>query len=184
MLVERTQTNLFLLLNDTQELSGLVRRYWEIEEPKETLIINPEETFARERVSKSLKFVDGHYSVGMPWRRDRLLLPDNYSMVLNRLQCTEKKLKRCPELGKAYKTVVQSYQDKGYIHNVPRDEVKPDQVWCLPHFPVLRPDKSTTKTHIVFDVSAKFNDVSLNDIVLQGPKLQSDLFAVLLQLWP
>ena len=92
-------------------------------------------------------------------------------MALKRLQCTEKKLQRYPELGEAYKTAVQSYQDRGYIHKVPRDEVKPDQVWCLPHFPVLRPDKSTTKTLIVFDASAKFNDVSLNDIVLQGPKL-------------
>ena len=47
---------------------------------------------------------------------------------------------------------------------------------------MLRPDKSTTKTRIVFDASAKFNDVSLNEIVLQGPKLQNDLFAVLLWL--
>ena len=75
--------------------------------------------------------------------------------------------------------MVQSYQDKGYIHKVLRHEVKPDQVWHLPHFPVLRPEKSTTKTRIVFDASAKFNDLSLNDIVLQGLKLQSDLFAVL-----
>ena len=44
---------------------------------------------------------------------------------------------------------------------------------------MLRPEKSTTKTPIVFDASAKFNDVSLNDIVLQGFKLQSDVFAVL-----
>ena len=117
----------------------------------------------------------------MPWKRDRPLLPDNYSMALNRLQCTEKKLKRYPELGEAYKTVVQSYQDKGYIHKAPRDKVKPYQAWYLPHFPLLRPDKSTTKTRIVFDASAKFNNASLNDIVLQGPKLQSDLFAVLLR---
>ena len=102
-------------------------------------------------------------------------------MALNCLQCTEKKLKRCPWLGEAYKTVFQSYQDKGYINKVPRDEGKPVQVWYLPHFPLLRPDKSTTKTRIVFDASAKFNDVSLNDIVLQRPKLQSDLFALLLR---
>ena len=109
------------------------------------------------------------------------MLPDNYSMALNRLQCTEKKLKQCPELGEAYKTVVQSYQDRGYIYKVPHDEIKPDQVWYLPHFPVLRPDKSTTKTHVVFDASAKFNDMSLNDIVPQGPKLQNELFEVLLR---
>ena len=36
---ERTQTNFTFLLNIAQELSGLVRRSWEIEEPRETLII-------------------------------------------------------------------------------------------------------------------------------------------------
>ena len=61
------------------------------------------------------------------------------------------------------------------------EEKKPDQVWYLPHFPVLRPDKSTTKTRVVFDASAKYEEVSLNDVLLQGPKLQNDLFDVLLQ---
>ena len=117
----------------------------------------------------------------MPWKQDRPSLPDNYSMALSRLQCTEKKLKRSPELGEAYKEVLQTYQEKGYIHKVPHEKIKPDQLWYLPHFPVLRPDKPTTKTRIVFDASAKFSDVSLNDIVLQGPKLQQDLFAVLLR---
>ena len=74
-----------------------------------------------------------------------------------------------------------SYQDRGYIYKVPHDEIKPDEVWYLPHFPVLRPDKSTTKTRVVFDASAKFNDMSLNDIVPQGPKLQNDFFEVLLR---
>ncbi|XP_078360400.1 uncharacterized protein LOC144644752 [Oculina patagonica] len=178
---EEVQTNFTFFLNDMHELNSLVRRYWDIEEPKETLVVRPDEKFAKDTVSNSLTFTDGHYVVGMPWKQDRPSLPDNYSMALSRLQCTEKKLKRSPELGEAYKKVLQTYQEKGYIHKVPHEEVKPDQLWYLPHFPVLRPDKPTTKTRIVFDASAKFSDVSLNDIVLQGPKLQKDLFAVLLR---
>ena len=76
--------------------------------------------------------------------------------------------------------MLQTYQDKGYIRKVSSEEEKPDQGWYLPHFPVLRPDKSTTKTQIVFDASAKYEDVSVNDVLLQGPKLQNDLFAILL----
>ena len=68
-----------------------------------------------------------------------------------------------------------THQDKWYIHKVSPEEEKPDQVWNLLHFPVLRPDKSTTKTRIVFDASAKCEVVSLNDALLQGPKLQNDL---------
>ena len=46
---------------------------------------------------------------------------------------------------------------------------------------MIRPDKETTKTRIVFDASAKCNGVSLNDVIHQGPKLQQDLFDVLLR---
>ncbi len=53
--------------------------------------------------------------------------------------------------------------------------------WYIPHFPVVRPDKDTTKTRIVFDASAEFKGMSLNSAIHQGPKLQRDLFDVLLR---
>ena len=46
---------------------------------------------------------------------------------------------------------------------------------------MLRPDKDTTKTRIVFDAAAKIEGVSLNDQIFEGPKLQRDLFDVLLR---
>ncbi|XP_022778379.1 uncharacterized protein LOC111319928 [Stylophora pistillata] len=39
--------------------------------------------------------------------------------------------------------------------------------------------KSTTKVRIVFDCSARFNELSLNDVIPAGPKLQIELFDVL-----
>ena len=53
--------------------------------------------------------------------------------------------------------------------------------WYLPHFPVLRPDKETTKMRIVFDASARYEDHSPNDLNHQGSKLQRELFDVLLR---
>jgi len=44
----------------------------------------------------------------------------------------------------------------------------------------VRKDRSSTKTHIVFDASAKYHGVSLNDLVHQGPKLQQEFFDVLI----
>ena len=81
-------------------------------------------------------------------------------MALQRLLNTEKKLQKSPELSHAYLKVLQTYEEAGYIHKVPQEEKKPDQVSYLPHFPVLRPDKSMTKTCIVFDASAKLKGVS------------------------
>ena len=182
---ERIHANFTFFLKDSDKLSSLVHQFWDIEEPTDlkTYIMNPDEKLAVDTVPNSLTFDDGNYTVGMPWKSDKRLLPDNYSMALHRrLQNTEKKLQKSPELSQAYLKVLKTYQEAGYIHKVPQEEKKPDQVWYLPHFPVLRPDKSTTKTRIVFDASAKFKGVSLNDIVFQGPKLQNDLFAVLLRL--
>ena len=78
--------------------------------------------------------------------------------------------------------MLQIYRKARYIHKVPQEEKKPDQVWYLPHFSVLRPDNSTTKIRTVFDASAKFKGVYLYDIVSKGTKLQNDLFEVLLRL--
>ena len=61
------------------------------------------------------------------------------------------------------------------------DEQLPNNVWYLPHFPVVRMDKTTTKVRIVFDCAAKCNGISLNDMIYAGPKLQQDLFNVLVR---
>ncbi|KAL5018700.1 hypothetical protein ScPMuIL_004422 [Solemya velum] len=78
--------------------------------------------------------------------------------------------------------LAQDYVNKGYV-----EKLSPSQVtekaggWYLPHFPVVRPEKATTKTRVVFDASAKCDGVCLNDMIHQGPKLQKDLFDVLLR---
>ena len=60
-------------------------------------------------------------------------------------------------------------------------EEQPSTKWFLPHFPIVKPDRTTTKTRIVFDASAQYQGVSLNDTICPGPKLQRDLLHVLLR---
>ena len=76
---------------------------------------------------------------------------------------------------------VNANMEEGYVRHVPRSEQREERVWFLPHFPVLRPDKSTTKVRIVFDGSSQFAGTSLNDTIYQGPKLQRELSDVLLR---
>jgi len=79
----------------------------------------------------------------------------------------------------SYQKVTKEYLEKNYIRRVPPDEPTSTEIWLLSHFPVVRADRSTTKTRIVLDASAKFKGKSLNSEALPGPKLQADMLSVL-----
>ena len=101
-------------------------------------------------------------------------------MAEKRLHNLEKKLLKEPEIAQEYNKTISQYLEKGYVSRISTDKNCHLVKWYLPHFPVLRESRSTTKVRIVFDASAKYNGTALNDIIYQGPKLQNDLFNVLL----
>ena len=87
-----------------------------------------------------------------------------------------------PDVAKEYARVLAAHQQKGYISEVPApDRLSKSTQWFLPHFPVVRSDKSTTKVRVVFDAAAPWNGVSLNDTMPTGPALQGDIVYVLLR---
>ena len=87
-------------------------------------------------------------------------------------------MEKNPEIADSYQKVIKIYLGKNYIPRVPPDEPKE---WLLPHFPVVRADRSTAKTRIVFDASAKFQGKCLNSEALSGPKLQADMCSILVR---
>ena len=169
-----------------EELNANIKRFWEIDDSmvvkagKDSPIVRYEDKSAMRTVQNSLSFEKGMYRVGIPWKGEKQTLPDNYSMALRRLTNTEKRLEKSPHVATAYNETICRYIEKGYIRQIPKDEQSSTR-WYLPHFPVVRPDKETTKTRIVFDASATCEGVSLNDVIYQGPKLQRDLFDILLR---
>ena len=101
-------------------------------------------------------------------------------MALNRLDNTERRLIKQPELREKYCGIIEQYVKKGYLEYV--DVINDsNDCWYLPHFPVVRTDKSTTKVRIVFDGAARYDGKSLNDVIQPCPKLQQDLVDVLLR---
>ena len=100
-------------------------------------------------------------------------------MVAQVSSSTEKTLLWDKELEKAYSKVIDDYKEKGYISKVNESDTK--EKWYLPHFPVIKTDKETTKARVVFDASAKENGISMNDIIYIGPKLERDLVEVLVR---
>ena len=134
-----------------------------------------------EETKSSMFQRDGHYSVAIPWKAGvKEQLENIYEMALKRLENTGSKLKKNQEIATSYTHTIQKYQEKGYIRKLTKGDSKESEYY-IPHFPVVRMDKDTRKNRIVFDASAKDrNHVSLNDAMYQGPKLQNDLFQVLM----
>ena len=55
--------------------------------------------------------------------------------------------------------------------------------YFLPHSAVIKLDRVTTKIRVVFDASAKNSEgQSLNDQLLEGPKLQLDIVELLIRM--
>jgi len=53
--------------------------------------------------------------------------------------------------------------------------------YYLPHQAIIRPGSLTTKLRVVFDASAKTtNGLSLNDVIIAGPKIQKDIIDILI----
>ena len=102
-------------------------------------------------------------------------------MARQRLLSTEKKLLKNKDVAVTYQQVLTDYLEKQYIRRVPKEEEKPKQEWLLPHFPVVRPERTSTKVRVVFDGSTPFEGKSLNTEALPGPKLQSNMFDILVK---
>ena len=167
------------------DVDRTLKQFWEIEscgiEKHDTVIFTEEENEVLKKLKKSISYTGNGYKVGVPWTEDKPVLPDNHHTALSRLCNTENKLKKNCALGTEYSQIIQAYVEKGYLRRVEPDELLPPEVRYLPHFPVIRIDKTMTKVCIVFDCSAKTDGVSLNDAICAGPKLQKDLFDVVIR---
>ncbi|XP_022173340.1 uncharacterized protein LOC111035855, partial [Myzus persicae] len=90
-------------------------------------------------------------------------------MARRRFLNLEKKLIKNATLARSYKAFMDEYRDLGHMELADHDYRGP--TYYLPHHAVFKMDSSTTKILVVFDGSAAASSgLSLNDILLRGPK--------------
>lgn len=135
-----------------------------------------------DKVSKSIRRTDsGHFEIALPFDSDNVKLPNNYSQIRHRLTRLTSQLSKNESLYDKYASNMKMLREKEFVELVPRDKVSapPGKVWYIAHHGVIHKLKDKFRT--VFDCSLKFNDVSLNDVLLQGPDLTNSLLGVLLR---
>ena len=130
--------------------------------------------------SESKHDYEGYMQMPLPFKTENPVLPDNKNVALKRLWCLKKRLQRDEEYFKDYKDFMAGMIQRGEAERVPEEEVdKPS--WYLPHHGVYHP-KKPGKIRVVYDCSAQYMGMSLNDHLLQGPDLMNSLPGVLCRL--
>ena len=121
---------------------------------------------------------DGHYEMPLPFKSSSPpSLPNNKKLATVRLQYLKKRLKANKQYNDQYKAFMEEMMVKGDAEPAPKLP-EGQTVWYIPHHGVYHP-KKPEKLRVVFDCSARFHGVSLNDTLLTGPDLINSLLGVL-----
>jgi hypothetical protein len=172
-------------LEDLERLDRLVRSSINLDFPErgiEETEYSQEDKRYMKIMEKSIHVKDGHYEMKLPFRRENIQLPNNHSQALQRLSSLRNKMKKNSKFHQDYKDFMEDILDKEYAEEVPDSEIDrgDGKVWYIPHHGVYHPRKPE-KIRVVFDCSAKYAGLSLNDTLLQGPNLTNNLVGVLLR---
>ncbi|XP_048576192.1 uncharacterized protein LOC116619385 [Nematostella vectensis] len=175
------------LLKVGELLNEQVQRFWEtdsygVSRTERPIGPSAEDRRALETLDSTVRKMGGHYETGLLWKDEAVVLPSNRRMAMYRLNSTEQKLKKDPELASMYRSVLNEYQSKGHCRKLSevKAAIEGPRTWYLPHHGVQNPNKPE-KLRVVFHPAAKYNNVSLNDCLLTGPDLLNDLVGVLIR---
>jgi hypothetical protein len=122
--------------------------------------------------------VDGNLEMPLPFKKVEPYLPSNRESVRHRSINTLERLKSKKKDLEDSLAFMKKILNAGHVERVPlEDTPKPGKAWWLPAFPVRHPKKG--KIRIVFDSSASYRGVSLNNELLSGPDQNTPLHTVL-----
>jgi hypothetical protein len=173
--------------NTVSILQKQIEKFWEIESFDNKIPLSEEDHLCEENFETTFeRTFAGNFSVKLPFKNKYAGgagLHSNYTTALTRYKALETKFKKDPKYKQDYVNVMEDYLRSGHIEKVSAKNIQNSfRCFYLPHHGVIKPDSLTTKLRIVFDASCKsHNQLSLNDMLSVGPKLQEDLFHILLR---
>ena len=144
-------------------------------------ILPSDDQRAMEILEKSIRHTGERQEVALMWKSEDTVLPDNRSAALRHMQQLTTRFVRDAAYAEKYDKVVKEYINLGFASKVdPSDTGTPGRVWYMPHHGV-RTAAKPDKVRVVFNCSARFKNVSLNDSLLKGPDLLTSQVGVLLR---
>uniref|UniRef100_A0A5S6QAN9 Peptidase A2 domain-containing protein n=1 Tax=Trichuris muris TaxID=70415 RepID=A0A5S6QAN9_TRIMR len=142
-------------------------------------ILSPDEERAMEILRTTTRRVNGRYECGMLWKGVQTEIQDSFPTAKARLAGLERRFRLDSDFASRYSDVITDYLQDGHAKLCPLDDHHRDR-WFMPHHAVRNPNKPKG-LRVVFDASARTNGVSLNDMLLTGPYMLTNLFGLLVR---
>ncbi|XP_075163072.1 uncharacterized protein LOC142235697 [Haematobia irritans] len=177
-----------VVTSDAPSLDRILRKFWEIEEIPQSKPLSDDAKYCEELYAKTTtRNEDGRYIVRLPFSKDfpdSVYLGSSRFFALGQLKRIEQSLSKDTDLQTQYNSVLEEYLSLGHMEETTNVEITSNgkfNSFYLPHHAVVRPEHKTTKVRIVFNASRKSKSgFSLNDVLLTGPTLQTDLISTVL----
>ncbi|XP_023245710.1 uncharacterized protein LOC111643002 [Copidosoma floridanum] len=168
-------------LTTEPSLSQQLTQFWEIEEiPRKALLTPDEQRCEQHFVDTHYREQNGRFVVRLPFAKQPKF-SGSRDVAAACLRRSEKRLQRDMQLAERYQAFMLEYLELNHMEPVPSHQVL-NPGFYLPHHAVVRPE-NPAKIRVVFNASQKSqNGLSLNDMLLSGPKLQADI-SIVLSLW-
>ncbi|XP_048002533.1 uncharacterized protein LOC125239093 isoform X1 [Leguminivora glycinivorella] len=162
--------------------------FWHTEKVPEIYAEHTSEQQQCEKLfTETVKLEDNQFTVSLPLKIPiydvNNTLGDSFGLALKRFYNLEKRFQKDQMLYDGYKDFIHEYIDLGHgsYVDISSYDLNKDPVYFMGHSAVLRPDAVSTKLRVVFDGSMlTSNKISLNNILMNGPIVQQELFDILL----
>ena len=153
-------------------------RFWEVKEIPRVKPMSKENRQCEEHYDTTTYVADdGRITVCLPFKSEARP-STNFHTAKQRLFALERKLKDHGDVKQQYRDFIKEFVDMGHLEEAPQTS---GLCYYLPHHCVFK-DSATTKLRVVFDASSKSpNGNSLNDCLLLVPRLQDDVFDILIR---
>lgn len=170
--------NCNVVLNGIEDIAN----YWEIEEiSTDTETLTEQEHFCEDLYTKTTRRLpDGRYEVRLPMKEGfEKHLGQSKARAIAQFKQLENRLSKNDKLLEKYREFMTEYRNLGHMTQCTEQK---EPMCYLPHHGVIRESSTTTKLRAVFNASSKTSSgSSLNDLMECGPKLQQDIFDLLLK---
>ncbi|XP_037931721.1 uncharacterized protein LOC119666512 [Teleopsis dalmanni] len=168
--------------DDEEQIEKVIEKFWQLDEasPTNKNVTQQEELCESHFINNVQKTNHGRFIVRLPFQQNPSILGESQNTAINRFYALERRLSKDEAVWKQYVEFMDEYEKLAHMSKIHIEDITSH--YLIPHHCVIRPTSSSTKLRVVFDASCKTNNgLSLNDILLTGPKIQSELFSILLR---